>query len=303
MKKESIFHRIRRKFQAILFRITSARFVSKLYYRLFMKKKLNLKNPVGFNEKIQWLKLYEYPFDDLVVKCTDKYDVREYIESKGLGSILNNLYFVCDKESDVDWNSLPNQFALKCTHGCGYNIICDDKEKIDLKKARKRVKRWMKEKFGEFFAEIHYNRLKPKIICEKFLGGDIVDYKFYCFGGVPKFLYMSKGLGNYEDAKIAFYNIDKSSADFGRTDFAKFDDASFPDQYEHMLEIARILAKDFLFVRVDLYEFEGKVYFGELTFTPAGGLMKFEPEEYEQYFGSLLDITKSKAYKAKNVSK
>ena len=297
MKKESIFHKIRRALQSLLFRVTSPKFVSKLYFRFFMKRKLNLENPTGFNEKIQWLKLYDYPFNDLVIKCADKYDVREYIHSKGLDSILNDLYFVCDDVSNINWEDLPNQFALKCTHGCGYNIICGNKKELDIKKAKKSLKRWMKQKFGDYFAEIHYNKMEPKIICEKFLGGDIVDYKFYCFHGVPKFLYMSTGLGDYTNAKIAFYNIDKSSADFGRNDFAKLDDASFPKHYDEMIEIAKTLSKDFLFVRVDLYEFEGKIYFGELTFTPAGGLMKFEPEYYEQYFGSLLDITKSISYK------
>lgn len=290
MKEDSALYRLRRKIQYIAFHLFSHEILSKFYFRLLMKSKLNLKEPTGFNEKIQWLKLYEFPFNDLVIKCADKYEVREYIKEKGLSSILNELYFACDDVSNIDWDLLPNQFALKCTHGCGYNIICHNKSELNINKTKKQLTRWMKQRFGNYNVELHYNKMKPRIICEKYLGKNILDYKFYCFNGVPKFMYMSSGLGDYNDAKISFYNIDKSDASFGRSDFKKLEKIQFPDNYEQMVDIAKILSKDFLFVRVDLYEFEGKVYFGELTFTPAGGLMKIEPESYEKLFGSYINL-------------
>ena len=290
MKKNSALYKFRRKIQVLAFNIFSPETLSKFYFKLLMKSKLHLDNPVTFNEKIQWLKLYDYPFNDLIIKCTDKYAVREYVSSKGLNDILNDIIFVTSDTSKIEWDKLPDKFAVKCTHGCGYNIIVDDKSTLNKKKTTRALNKWMKEKFGKFNAELHYNEIEPRIICEKYLGKNLVDYKFYCFNGEPKFLYMSTGFNDWKDIKVTFYNIDKSEAEFGRTDYKKLNINCFPEHYEEMVEIAKVLSKDFLFVRVDLYEFEDKVYFGELTFTPAGGLMKIEPESYDKLFGSFINL-------------
>lgn len=290
----SVFYKIRRMGQVAALKLTSPEFVSKIYFKHLLKYSLNLKNPKTFNEKIQWLKLYEWPNNPIAIKCGDKYTVREYIEEKGLGEYLNDLLFVWESVDDIDWDKLPKQFALKCTHGCGYNIICEDKSKLDISAAKKQLNKWMKEDFGLFNAEPHYSKMKPRIICEKFLGGEITDYKFYCFHGKVEFMYIAYGFGHGINETIAFFDKHGNKAPYKRTDYPMFEDAVLPENFEKMKELSEILCQDVPFVRVDWFEENGKVYFGELTYTPCGGLMKIEPIEYDTIWGDMLDISGEK---------
>lgn len=289
--EKGIAYFIRRKCQVIALRLTSPEFMSKIYFKIVLKKKLNLENPETFNEKLQWLKLYEWPNNPIAIQNGDKYEVRKYLEEKGMGEYLNDLIGVWDDVEDINWDELPQQFAMKCTHGCGYNIICDSKQDLDIKKTKKLLKRWMKEDFGKFNVELHYSKMKPRIICEKYLGGNMVDYKFFCFGGKASFMYIAQGFGKGEDEKITFFDENGKKADFRRTDYPAFEEAQLPKQYEKMKELSEKLSQDVPFVRVDWFEAEGKIYFGELTYTPCGGLMKLSPESYDKEIGKKLDIS------------
>ena len=256
-----------------------------------MGRKLNLSNPRTFNEKLQWLKLYYYPYDQLAINCTDKYLVRDYIERKGLGQYLNEIYGVWDKTDEVNWDLLPDKFVLKCTHGCGYNILCEDKKLINSQDVMKRINGWLKEDFGAFNVEPHYSSLKGLIICEKFLGGDIIDYKYFCFNGKLVFMYIAQGFGKQVNERITFFDDNGHRTPYKRTDYPELEGASLPMEFERMKELSLILASDFPFVRVDWFEVDGVIYFSEMTFTPCGAMMKIDPPDYDKKLGELLDIS------------
>ena len=165
------FYKIRRNIQRALCSVLPQEFMSSLYYRIRVKEPLNLKNPTTFNEKLQWLKLYYCPNQKTVIQCADKYAVREYLAERGLEHLLNELIAVWDRAEDIDWDNLPQQFVLKCNHGCGYNIICADKSKLDTAEAVKRLNAWMSEDYSKYDAEPHYAKIPRKIICEKYLEG------------------------------------------------------------------------------------------------------------------------------------
>lgn len=267
---------------------------NKIMYRVLMKKKLNLKNPTTFNEKINWLKLYNYPNNSLIIKCTDKLTVREYIKSKGLSYILNDLYGVYRNVEDIKWENLKSKFVLKCNHGCGYNIICDNKNNLNIKKTKMSLNKWMKEDFGKVSGEPHYSKIDRKIICEKYLGKDILDYKFFCFNGKVSFLYISRAInGSHHGLKADFFNIEGEKMPFRRTDHESFEyPPSTMKNIKRAVEICEILSEDFTFVRVDLFEVDDKIYFSELTFSPCSGMMPFEPVEYDYKIGKEINIKK-----------
>lgn len=169
MERDSFIYKARRKIQVVAHKLFSNEFMSKLYFKIVLKEKLDLKNPRTFNEKLQWLKLYYYPQNDLAVKCADKYRVREYIKDKEYENTLVPLLGAWDNVEDIDWDSLPNKFVLKCNHGCAYNIVCNDKTEFDRIKAKKQLNTWLKEDFGAFNIEPHYSNIKKhKITCEEF---------------------------------------------------------------------------------------------------------------------------------------
>ena len=289
--KRSIIYKIRRKLQILFFNCFSHERVSKTYFKIVMKYKLNLKDPKTFNEKIQWLKLYEWPINDLAIKCSDKYLVREYLEENGLQAYENKLLGVYDNAKDIDWSKLPDKFVLKCNHGCAYNIICTDKNKLDKKKAVKTLNKWLKEDFGKFNAEIHYSRIKPKIICEEYLGDNLEDYKFFCFNGKFKLLYIAvDSESEINKEREAFFDENGNLLDLLNSDYGFYKEAKLPNNFAELAKISEQLSKPFPFVRVDWYIKNGKVTFGELTFTPSGGMMKLSPIEYDTKLGDYLDI-------------
>ena len=288
MSDRGTIYDLRRKLQTVLYDMTSPDFVSRLYFRMYMGYRLDLKNPRTYSEKNQWLKLYEWPNNPLAVQCGDKYTVRSYIEEKGLGELLNDLLGVWEDVEDINWDLLPDRFVLKVTNSCACNILCDDKSKLNIPEAKKKLKRWMKEDFGKFNAEPHYSKMKSRIICEKYLGGEMVDYKFYCFDGRVEFSYIAQGKGKTK--QITFFDRDGKKAPFQRTDYTPYSKARVPDQYRKMIELSEQLAKDFICVRVDWYEVDGRIYFGEMTFTPSAGLMLLEPKEYDEILGDLIHL-------------
>lgn len=291
MERDSFLYKVRRKCQVLAHKIISNEAMSKLYFKIVLHKRLNLKNPQTFNEKIQWLKLYHYPKNQLVVNGSDKYAVREYITEKGYGHKLVPLLGVWDKAEDIDWNALPKQFVLKCNHGCAYNIVVSDKDKLDKAATVKQLNRWLKEDFGAFNIEIHYSEIKRRVItCEEFLGECITDYKFFCFNGKPHCVYVSTDLIHDRQAQIGFFYLDGSKMPLRRDDYTDIQNVALPPFYDEMKEAAEILCKDFPFVRVDFFVANNTWYFAELTFTPSAGMMPFNPESYDLEWGNLLVI-------------
>lgn len=292
MERDSILYKARRQGQALAHKIIPDKLMCKLYSRVLLKKKIDLKNPQTFNEKIQWLKIYDYPTNELVIKGTDKYAVREYVELKGMGQILVPLFGSWDSAGDIAWSELPRKFVLKCNHGCAYNILCDDKGSFNKNDATKKLNKWMREDFGAFNIELHYSKIKPHmIICEEYLGACVTDYKFFCFNGEPEYIYVSNDLVHDRQAQIGFFYLDGSKMPMRREDYIDIASITLPPFFDEMKKAAEILCEDFPFVRVDFFLANDTYYFAELTFTPSGGMMPFNPEKYDLEWGQMLDIS------------
>lgn len=289
MERDSFLYKTRRKCQTIAHRLASPEFMSKLYFRIVLGYGLNLKNPQTFNEKLQWLKLYYWPDNKLAIKCADKYAVREYIKNIGKGELLNDIINVWDNANEIMWGELPNKFVLKCNHGCGYNIICKNKSALNETEVIKILNKWMNEDFSAFNEEPHYGKIKRKIICEKFLEGDVVNYNIYVFNGKAVFFSVAGGLGDGVDEHLTYYNPDGTVADFHNKAYPSQLDMLSPLLPE-MIRTAEFLAKEFPMVRVDLFDIDGKIVLSEMTFTPGGALIPFEPLSADKMLGDKLDI-------------
>lgn len=291
MKRSSPIYKFRRKCQLLASKIASPEMLSRIYTKAVLKKDVDLKNPQTFNEKIQWMKIHAYPRMPLVVKCADKYAVRFYLKEKCLENSCVPILGAWNNAKDIKWEKLPQKFVLKCNHGCAYNILVPDKNQLDKKRVVKQLNKWIKEDFGAFNIERHYSQIKPRmIICEEFLGDCISDYKFFCFNGEPKFIYVSSNLIHDREAQIGFFYLNGQKMPLVRKDYSDIPSVTLPDFFNEMLEEAKILCKDFPFVRVDFFIANGRYYFAELTFTPSGGMMPFDPEHFDLDWGKMLDI-------------
>lgn len=295
MDRESIAYKLRRKAQVIVYHILPKKTLSGIYYRILVHAKLNLDNPKTLNEKLQWLKLFYFPNDALAVKCTDKYQVREYIENKGYGEYLTGLIGVWERVEDVEWDKLPDKFVIKCTHGCAYNILCKDKSAFDFEDAKRKLAKWLKEDFSAFNVEPHYGKIKPRrIIAEEYLGDVIVDYKFFCFNGKPEFFYVSSDLIHDRQAEMGFFEMDGTKIPLVRDDYKDIGNLKMPDCLPQMIEAAKVLSADFPFVRVDFFLIGDSFKFAELTFSPASGYMPINPKEYDNKWGAMLELPKKR---------
>ncbi|MFD3155946.1 ATP-grasp fold amidoligase family protein [Haloimpatiens sp. FM7330] len=260
----------------------------KLQYKIATGRKLNLKKPKRFTEKLQWYKLYYR--DPLMTQCADKYSVREYIKSKGYEDILIPLYGVYDKSDDIDFNKLPNKFVLKTTNGSHTNILCEDKSKLDIEDTRQKLNYYLKIWNSKLGREWAYYNIKPRIICEKLLdkdeNDDLIDYKFYCFNGEPFCLNIIEGRNSKNKMKLAIYNTKFEKLPYTDISFKESQtNAVKPNNFNKMVEIARDLSKDFPHVRVDLYNVNGHIFFGELTFYEASGYECFKPDKFDFILG------------------
>jgi len=287
----STYYKANKKFVAFLVKNTPV-LVSKYFYRRDTGKKLNLKNPQDFNEKLQWLKLYwQHP---LVAKCADKYGVREYVKSCGCEEVLNELYGVYETTSEIDWDSLPSKFALKCTHGWKFNIICDDKSKLDKNEAFEKLNEWLKIDFSLHAAELHYAKIKPRIICEKYIETNAgflpIDYKVYCFNGKVHctLVCTSRSTGH---ADFDFYDRSwEIKLPYSKSSVSSNREIARPKAYEKMIEVAEKLSKPFPFVRVDFYNFNNSAVLGEMTFTPQGCMDQGYTDEGLKKLGELIKL-------------
>lgn len=279
---------VEQKEQEILSRISPDKATRKLYKKVFGRE-INLKHPRYFCEKLHYLKLNDYYNNPLVTTCIDKYSVKEYMTCMGKKELCPQLYGVYDHPSKIEWGTLPRQFVLKCTHGCDYNIICRDKNTFDFAAAARQLNLWLKEDYWIKFAETQYRFVRKRIIAEEYLGNDLVTYRFCCFNGVPKFIYVMEE----EPGKncIDYFDITWNKLNYeweGRVSFPS--PLKKPDNLIQMLEIAGELSRGFPFVRIDLYDVEGKIYLSEFTFIPAGGTMKFKNRNIARKLGEWIDI-------------
>ena len=266
---------------------------TKFLFWWYLKENIDLSNPKTFNEKVSWLKLNSYKNNPMVKRCADKYQVREYILEKDLKELLIPLIGVYDKFEDIEWDALPNEFALKLNVGCGCNLICTNKLELNIQDVMKTLKKWKKEKYYLQSAEWQYKDVQPKFIIEKCLpicnNKLPADYKFYCINGKCEaiMLCLDRKIGKGAN----FYFLDREWNTF----FDYKEQIKKPKELEKALKYAEILAKDFPVVRVDLFIEEGNIYFGELTFTPSAGIdtdLKFIPKgmniTFDEYLGSLI---------------
>lgn len=258
---------------------------------------MNLETPKTFNEKLQWLKLYDRRPEYTVL--SDKYTAKEYVAEKiGKEYVIPTLG-IWDTVDEVDLNRLPDRFVIKCTHDSGSVMVVRDKQGFDWENAKKQLAERLRRNYYWAEREYGYKNVKPRILAEAYLdsGGEAgaIDYKFYCFHGEPKFLYLSQGLEDHATAKISFVNMDWTKMEMHRSDFEEFKELpKKPEAFDKMVELAKILSEKFPFVRTDFYENNGKVYFGEMTFYPGGGLTAFSPEEWDRHLGDWIDLTKQR---------
>lgn len=266
------------------------------FYQVNMHTSLDLDNPQTFNEKLQWLKLYDRKPE--YHQMVDKFDAKEFVGKKiGYEHIIPTIG-VWDRFEDIDFEKLPEQFVLKCTHGSGDLLICRDKAKLDVNVARKRINKFLKRQYYYYGREWPYKDLKPRIIAERYMCDsendkeNLTDYKIFCFDGAPRFIMTvrdrSKGKGQ---SLHRWYDLDWNlqNLDLDYRDEKKVPEQR-PEQLDRMLEIATILSKGMKHLRVDLYLVNGQIYFGEMTFYHMSGLEKFEPKEWDLKLGSYINL-------------
>ena len=259
-----------------------------------MHKKLNLNNPKTFNEKLQWLKLYNRKPE--YTTMVDKYAVKEYVASKIGESYIIPTLGVWDKPEDIDWDSMPNQFVLKTTHGGGNLgvVVVKDKLSIDKEVIIQNLKKSMKLDLYKRNREWPYKNVPKRILAEAFLEDkttqELRDYKFFCFDGKVKALFIATDRQTREEPYFNFFDGDFNSLDFKQGHPRNVVLPEKPSTFEKMKEVAATLSKGIPHVRVDLYEVNGRVYFGEMTFFHFGGIVPFEPEVWDYKFGEMIKI-------------
>ncbi len=253
-------------------------------------KKLNLKNPKSYNEKLQWIKLYDRKQEYTVM--VDKYGVREYIKEKIGEEYLIPLLGVWDSFDEIDFDKLPDQFILKCTHDSGGLVICKDKSKLDIEKAKTKINKCLKRNFYKYNREWVYKDVKPRIIAEKFMvdesGTELKDYKFFCFDGEPKAMFIATDRPH--DTRFDFFDMEFNHLPFLNGHPMATKEIKKPAGFDEMAELARKLSSGIRHVRTDFYDINGKIYFGEITFFHHSGFTPFEPEEWDYKFGEWINI-------------
>ncbi|MCO5724023.1 ATP-grasp fold amidoligase family protein [Robiginitalea marina] len=267
-------------------------FYVKVYYEYYTGKKLDLDAPREFNEKIQWLKVYYR--NPILTQLVDKYAVRDYVKEKVGDKYLNELLGVYNRAKDVDFDALPDRFVIKGVHGYHFNLIVPDKSALNPWKARWLMRKWMsKNQYYRGGLEWAYKNVPPRLVAEAFLEEpgqeSINDYKFFCFGGIPNFVQIDHD--RTATHSRCFYDMDWNRMPFltkGHRLYEK--ELKKPRNFDEMIGVVTKLAEGFPFVRVDLYNIDGRILFGEMTFYPADGRREFVPEEYNTIIGDYLKL-------------
>lgn len=268
----------------------------KISYWLTMGKKLDLNHPKSFNEKMQWLKVHDRHAE--FTPMVDKAEAKDIAKDLMGEEYVVPTYGVWDSFEDIDWDKLPEQFVLKCTHNSGGTVICRDKSSFDMDKARKVLNHCLRK--NPFWAtrEYPYKNVQPRIIAEQFMSdgrtelSGLTDYKFFCFSGGAKFLYVSHGMECHDTASISFFDMDGNRLPFKRSDYKPIDNFERPACFGEMVNLVNRVAKklNLPFIRIDLYEVHGHIYFSEFTFFPCSGCLPFEPAQWDYTIGNWLKL-------------
>lgn len=278
-----------------IFGIMPSKLYLKIKYKNKIGKKLDFKNPKTFNAKIQWLKVNDK--NDVYTKLVDKYEVKKYVTDKiGKEYVIPTLG-VYENFDDIDFSKMPEQFVIKCTHNSGGIVVVKSKKGLDVEKAKKKINECLKENYYYRGREYPYKNVKPRIIVEEYMedknSDELVDYKVMCFNGKAKMIFtcterFSDGL------KVTFFDLDWNRLPFERHYPASKKKIPKPRNLKKMIELSEKLAKGIPFVRMDWYEINGKLYFGEYTFYPGGGMEEFIPEEWDEKVGEMLNLEQVK---------
>lgn len=266
----------------------------KKWFKAQTGQELNLEDPKTFSEKIQWLKLYDSTQEK--ADLSDKYLVREWVKEKIGEEYLVPLLGAWDSFDEIDFDALPEQFVLKTNHSSSWNIIVKDKSKLDLKDAKSKLNRWMKMDYTYCCGlQLHYKLIKRKIIAEKYLENTdgLDDYKFLCFDGKPYYIWKDVGRFGQQHYRT-FYDLQWNCQDFAYQYPILDESDKKPECLEEMVRLAGILCQGFPHVRVDFYEVDGHVYFGEMTFTCCSGIDRFDPIEMDYKMGELIKLPEKK---------
>lgn len=280
----------------IIRNLTPESWYLKVRYYFYIEKKLDLTNPITYNEKLQWLKLnYKNP---RLTQLADKYEVRDYIKKKiGENHLIPLVGGPWNNFDEIDFDKLPNQFVLKTTHDSGGVVICKEKNEFNIKNAKEKINEHLKRKFYWIGREWSYKKISPRIIAEKYMvdesGYELKDYKIFCFNGIPKLIQVD--FGRFSEHKRNFYSPDWKYLGFTTNIYPTDPDINIqrPEKLDYMLSISKKLSKGLPHVRVDLYSIYDEIYFGELTFYHGSGFEKFNPEEWDKTIGELLELQKN----------
>lgn len=262
----------------------------RMTYYLVFKKKLNLKNPLTYNEKLQFLKIHDR--NPLYTKLVDKHLAKEYVSNIIGNEYTIPTYGVWNKYEDINFEKIPEKFVIKCTNGSGGVLICKNRENFDFVKAGKFFSSQLRKNPFYVLREWPYKYVKNKIIIESFLvdesGTELKDYKFFCFNGEPKFFFIASERPH--DTRFDFFDLDFNHLPFIQGHPIAEKTLIKPKNFDKMIEIAKRLSEGLIHVRVDLYNIDGKIYFGELTFYHFSGMVPFEPDEWDYKFGDFIDL-------------
>ena len=265
----------------------------KIKYRYRMGKKLNLKDPKTFNEKLQWLKLYDRK--PIYTTMVDKQEVKKYVADRIGEEYIIPTLGVWDKFEDIDFDYLPNQFVLKCTHDSGGLCICKDKSIFDIAAAKQKINKCLKKNYYYSGREWPYKNIKPRIIAEQYMEdtktAELRDYKFFTFNGEAKMLFIaSERQKQGTETKFDFFDMEFNHLPFTNGHPNAEVLPQKPERFEEMRALAEKLSEGIPHLRVDFYEVDGKIYFGELTFFHWSGMVPFDPEEWDYKIGSWLKL-------------
>lgn len=269
-----------------------------LKYFLIFNEKLDLNNPLTFNQKLQWLKLYDR--QDIYTNMVDKYEAKE-----NLSKIIDKKYFIptigiYNNFDEINFDKLPEKFVIKCTHDSGGLIICKDKKNLDKKNAKKKINKCLKKNYYLMHREWPYKNIKPRILIEKYMSDnnseDLIDYKVMCFNGTPQYIFTCTERYSPEGLKVTFFDTQWKKQSFQRHYPSSSKKIKKPENLQLMLELSKKLSSNIPFVRVDWYEINGNLYFGELTFYPGAGNEEFTPKEWDYKLGELINLDSVNKY-------
>lgn len=261
-------------------------------YLAKLKKRLDLDNPTTFNEKLQWLKLYDRNREYCMM--VDKYEVKQYVSEKLSPSVVIPTIGLWNTVEEIDFDSLPERFVIKCTHDSHGLVVCRDKSKLNISAAKKALKKALKRNYFHIYREWPYRDVKPRIIVEEYLEDsttkDLRDYKFFCFNGKARFYKVD--FDRFIDHHANYYDIDGNMLYFGEEVCPPLFDRKLemPSTIQKMIGYAEKLAEGSTFMRVDFYDVDGRIYFGEITFFPAAGFGVISPSEWDTKIGDMMQL-------------